>query len=228
MDYCDNPDASSYCNSFIFSKGVVIISMVSGWISTIASILTITVIFRSQIRLSSVYHRIIFGMSVSDTIGSIAMALTTIPMPTDQIYPFEGGMIYGTTTTCEIQGFAYVFGIGGSYFYNCGLCFFYLCIIKFRCSDQKIRRYVEPTIHLLGLVVTSIGAVSFELFFSILGLEGLHLNILVLTFYKKKIVRFFLFSQTNPIFQSFLTSLAGSIFVTKNVQPSPLWNMVLC
>ena len=160
VDYCDNPTYGSNCDTFYLSKSASVLSSIQGCIVGMSSILTLTVIYRSQIRLSSAYHRIMCSMSVMDLIASIAMALSTIPMPKDQIYPFEGAMIYGTTVTCEIQGFAYVVGFAGSSLYFCGLCCFYLCIINFRMSDKAIRTYLEPTIHLVSTGVPLACSVS--------------------------------------------------------------------
>jgi hypothetical protein len=53
----------------------------TGSLSAVSSALIIYVILRSEARLSSIYHRIMFGMSLADICGSIAMALTSLPMP---------------------------------------------------------------------------------------------------------------------------------------------------
>jgi hypothetical protein len=159
-DYCNNPLVpSKICDNFFLSREASIIATISGSVSTISSIIAITVIIRSEIKLSSVYHRIIFAMCIFDIIGSIAMALNSIPMPKDQIYPFEGGS-YGTVATCEAQSIAVLLGVMGSYHYTCGLSIFYVCIILFQIGDHKIRRYLEPCIHGVGIIVPVIGIVS--------------------------------------------------------------------
>jgi hypothetical protein len=159
-DFCDI--YAPLCDTFYLTKTASTMATVSSTITVIASIISISVISRSQIRLSSVYHRIIFFMSILDLIGSTAMALTTIPMPKDQIYAFEGGT-YGTVATCEAQGILFLYGIGGSFHYSSGLCLFYLCIIVFQMSDRKIRRYLEPSIHFFSNVLPFANVVSVTL-----------------------------------------------------------------
>jgi hypothetical protein len=159
-NHCDNPlTPSRYCDNFFLTKEASIIALTSGSVSTISSIIAITVIIRSEIKLSSVYHRIIFAMCIFDIIGSIAMALNSIPMPKDQIYPFEGGS-YGTVATCEAQSIAVFLGTLGSFYYTCGLCIFYLCIIQFKMNDRKIRRCLEPIIHVVSIISPVISVVS--------------------------------------------------------------------
>ena len=89
----------------------IIITVVSAVVSTLASILVIWLIFSSTKRLSrSVYHRILFGMSVADIIQSIAMALTSLPMPTDMIYTGFQGLVIGNKYTCNAQGYLIAIG----------------------------------------------------------------------------------------------------------------------
>jgi hypothetical protein len=136
----------------------------SGSISFFASGLIIYVIFRSPAKLSTVYHRIMFGMGIADMLTSLAMALTTIPMPRPNIsevvdsYGFEGSR-YGNTGTCTAQGFFFMLGGLGTYLYNGTLCFYYACAIAFTMHESNIKKKVEPLLHLipvgLGIVITS-------------------------------------------------------------------------
>ena len=142
-----------------FSICAIAIPACAASISVISSALIVFVIYRSQIKLSSVYHRIIFVMSSADIIGSTAILLTTIPMPRDQIYPYRGAS-YGTVTTCEIQGFLVLYNNGVALTYNCGLSLFYLCLVYFQMKDENIRKYVEPTIHIFCWIVPLIISVS--------------------------------------------------------------------
>ncbi len=116
--YCSSSSLLSYnCNTIYMSKAASIITTVSSGLSAIGSITMLSVISRSQLKLSSVYHRIMFMTGVMDIISSIASLLTTIPMPVDQIYPFQGlFQPRGNTTTCTIQGFTRVFGTSSSFF----------------------------------------------------------------------------------------------------------------
>ena len=90
---------------------MAIVPRLTGTLSAISSLTIIYLIVRSNNRLSTIYHRILFFMSVSDVISSIGMALTTIPMPTEMPQEKELGFYwpgnrYGNEGTCSAQGFA--------------------------------------------------------------------------------------------------------------------------
>ena len=137
---------------------------ISGTISAISSSTIIFLIFRSQPRLSTIYHRIMFGMSIADIMGSTAMALTTLPMPRNDD-PFWNNKKYGSywsdqtklgnENTCAAQGFFYATGVIIMFTYNGVLCVYYACAIAFRMNEKDIRKKVEPVLHgvplLLGL-----------------------------------------------------------------------------
>jgi len=132
----------------------------TGSLSAISSTLIIYVILRSETRLSSIYHRIMFGMSLADICGSIAMALTSLPMPSympkEEIFGYKwAGTRLGNTYTCNAQGFFSTFGTTSMLSYNTMLCIYYACAIAFVLQEKHIKKYVEPIIHglpiLLGL-----------------------------------------------------------------------------
>jgi len=160
MNTCDLYPTDKYCNTFYVTKAAIIIATTTGSISLISSVVILIVINRSEIRFSSIYHRIIAAQSLMDIIVSLAILLTTLPMPRDQIYPFEGPTL-GTVTTCQIQGFAYILGIIGTFLYHNGLAYFYVFIIQFRVNDEKMRTFVEPTIHIFTCLSSIITATVF-------------------------------------------------------------------
>jgi len=129
----------------------IVITTVSASASLLGSAIIIFLILRSNVGLNTVYHRILFGMSVSDIIQSFPMALTTIPMPKDMIYTQFDGKAFGNTTTCSIQGFAYTTGVLCALLYNAILCIYYLCSIRFRMKDAIFRRCLEPCLHLYAI-----------------------------------------------------------------------------
>lgn len=143
---------------FFHSDVAIAVTASSASLSAISSAVTVTTILRSQVGLSSVYNRIIFGMSLFDIIGSVSVAFTTVPMPVDQIYPFAH--VYGTVATCEIQGFLILFTAGVCSLYSGGLSFFHLCLISLKIPDENIRKFVEPVIHIISLVIPLCFAVS--------------------------------------------------------------------
>mmetsp|Transcript_4846 Transcript_4846/g.7159 ORF Transcript_4846/g.7159 Transcript_4846/m.7159 type:complete len:508 (-) Transcript_4846:147-1670(-) len=153
MDYCTNVVTAQECKTFYTdTTSAAVLGTIGGVISAIFSVITVVIIFRSRLKLASIYHRIMLMMSLMDIMNDLAISLTTLPMPRDRIYPYPGISI-GTAVTCDIQGFAHVAGTGGSFFYSCGLSLFYLCLIQFRMSDRNIKRFIEPLIHLFGFVL---------------------------------------------------------------------------
>ena len=79
-------------------------------------------IFQWAARLSTIYHCIIFCMSICDIMGSIGYALTSLPMPAAMPLEEEFGIMpgprHGNTVTCDVQGFLASFGPVGMFGYN--------------------------------------------------------------------------------------------------------------
>lgn len=159
-DCCGSPEYQVM--SIFTSSFAAIVPRITGTLSVVSASLTIYVILRSRTKLSSIYHRIMFGMSVADIMGSIAMGLTTLPMPThlpreDEFkeYIFAGTRL-GNTQTCDAQAFFFLFGIVTMYGYNATLCLYYACAIAFRMKEKVIAKYVEIFIH-LGPITVALG-----------------------------------------------------------------------
>jgi hypothetical protein len=142
-----------------------IVPRFTGSLSAIASSLIIVAIFKSDTKLKTVYHRIMFFMSCADISGSIAMALTTLPMPkhmSQEIMDIDGnlslyenwaGIKLGNTQTCEAQAFFYSFGVSTMYAYNAMLCIYYVCAIVFGMREDRIIKNVEPFLHLFAFAL---------------------------------------------------------------------------
>ena len=86
--------------TFYTSAPSSIIIGTSGGISAISSLLIMFIIVRSNIRFSTVSHRLVFAMSSADIICSIGMAAGTLAMPKNMVYDFEGKTI-GNEFTCS-------------------------------------------------------------------------------------------------------------------------------
>ena len=73
---------------------------------------------------TTIYHRILkFCLSVADFVASFVIALTTLPMPKNVMYPFARPS-YGTRIgTREAQGLAYFIVVGTSTSIVLSLCF---------------------------------------------------------------------------------------------------------
>eukprot|EP01083_Nonionella_stella_P279304 950201_1 len=148
MEYFKDSD------NLIFSRAGCSITTISGTLSALSSILIMSIILRTQSKLSSTYHLIMFFMSFWDTIGSIAVALTTIPMPSDvgMVYDFEFKS-YGTVGTCEAQ--AAISGISTSLVLasNCAFNLFYLSTIRYHIAEERFRWRVLPLILFAGCII---------------------------------------------------------------------------
>jgi hypothetical protein len=128
-----------------------IANMLSGSISFIASMLLVIYILRSHDRLSTTYHRLIFGLSAADIISSFGFALSSTMSPKEMSYlvPFARGNI----ATCDAQGYLINFAVTISVGYNCSICFYYLAIITYNKRYDYIRKKLEPWFH--GISISS-------------------------------------------------------------------------
>lgn len=147
-----------------------LVPRISGSISAVSSSLIIYLIFRSKAKLTTIYHRIMFGMSVADVMASTAMALTTLPMPTNDDPIWVGQPIFweeqtklGNVQTCAVQGFAFYSGINIMFAYNGSLCGYYACAIAFRLQEEQIRKRIEPWIHGVPLIIGLAPAISISM-----------------------------------------------------------------
>ena len=98
-----------------------------------------------------------FGLSVCDILGSIAMALTSLPMPREMPREEDFGYVWngvrlGNTDSCNAQGFIVTFGMLSTYGYNAMLCLYYACAITFGMKERSIEKFVEPILHALPLM----------------------------------------------------------------------------
>ena len=137
--------------SFHYSKaGFVIVPSITGSISFLSSLTVACVILRSKSNV--VYHRILFLMSLFDMMSSGAIALVTLPMPSDVIYPFAFPS-YGTKETCEVQGFMIFFGSGTVLMLGLVLNIYYLCKLRYNMEDAKFSHSFEPILY-LGILLS--------------------------------------------------------------------------
>jgi len=140
----------------------LVIPKVTGTISAVSSFLIINVIFRSEKKLSTIYHRIMFVMSCGDIMASISRALTTLPMPKQNICPGQDynwdAVRLGTVGTCQAQGFFLRFGYLIMYSCNLILFIYYACVIAFNMKDVTIRKRVEPVLHCFAFLFSLVNA----------------------------------------------------------------------
>ena len=125
-----------------------IVPRMSGGLSAFSSMLIIYVIMRSRPKLSTIYHRIMFGLSIADVMGSVSIALTSLPMPSympreEEFGYYWAGTRIGNTSTCNAQGFFATFGVVSMISYNGSLCIYYFFTLVLNISEIKIKKYFE-------------------------------------------------------------------------------------
>ena len=140
---------------FYFTKACMVVTATIASISCLSSLATIMFILRS--RKNTSYHRIMFGISFADIMTSAAMALTTLPMPRDVIYPFSGPS-YGTVGTCEAQAFIYIVGGALTIAMISILNIYYVCILTLNVKLNRFARCIEPLlcVPIIATVVTTV------------------------------------------------------------------------
>ena len=134
-----------------FEKLRAIVLMVSGPISFTSSAAIVYHILRSYKGLSTSYHRLVFGLCVTDMITSLTQALSSVLTPQEVSYftPFAKGNV----STCDAQGFLVVGGYICASLYNSSMCFYYLAIIKYNKKDDFIATKLEPWFHSIPVIV---------------------------------------------------------------------------
>ena len=132
-------------------KSVTIARILSGSISLIASSAIIWHILRSEDRLSTTYHRLVFGLCTGDIMFAMAFlsSATLAPKEFEYFLPFA----IGNSTTCDLQGFFIIAGVLLVSIYNSSVCLYYLAIIKYNKKDEYIRKKLEPWLHFFPVII---------------------------------------------------------------------------
>ena len=125
---------------------VVWVTLASSIFSLIGSVTSICVVIRSERKLSTVYHRLIFCISCLSLAFSIGCMFTTLPSPKGTESDFVS---IGTTWTCVIQGLIVFIGGAGTCLYNGMISIFYVLTIAYNISDEVMASKVEPFFHLI-------------------------------------------------------------------------------
>jgi hypothetical protein len=136
----------------------------SAAISLSGSSAIIYVLSKSRDKLNTTLNRLLLCLCVGDIILSFAFLFSKAIVNFDDRLNADGLPIYSipvanNQAACNVQGFFVVLGGILSPFYNCALCVYYLCVIKFNYSDTKIKKKIEPYLHAVPWTWASLGAV---------------------------------------------------------------------
>lgn len=143
----------------------VLVPRINGFLSAIGCILIIYIIRKSEVKLHSTYHRIMFAISVNGIFTSIAIGCTYWLFPKDDemvSWPYlipENIQRYGSTATCEIQGALVITGYYIFETYVASLCVYYFCALVLRMKPESITKWIEWFLHLSPLIVGLVPAV---------------------------------------------------------------------
>ena len=94
--------------------------------------------------MSSPYHRIIFGISISDILQSFAILTGPFAAPADVPQALWGA---GNNFTCAMNGVMTIIGSRCTAMYTFFLCYFCLCKVKKNMTDDTFSRKIEWKLH---------------------------------------------------------------------------------
>ena len=128
-------------------------SLLSIWGST-----NILIMYKNSPKRSrNCYKRIMLGLSCTDLIMSLTLALQAF------LLPHSGGVVWaiGNEASCNVMGFFQQFGFSAVW-YNGMLSWMFLLSIKYSVSEEDLGKKYEPWMHgtsiLFNLVTAAIGA----------------------------------------------------------------------
>jgi len=122
-------------------KILSIVPHVAGGLSILGSFFIMYDVLSDRKKRRSTYHRLLFGMGAYDFVSSFATSLSTVPMPSA-----SGDLSMGNIATCTLQGMFVHINIA-SPLYNFMLCIYFLLMVTFRWTKDRIKRKVEIWLH---------------------------------------------------------------------------------
>jgi rhamnose transport system substrate-binding protein len=146
------------------SKALAIIPKVTGTISFSCSLFLASYILCSVKRRSSVFGRIMVGLSIADMFSSAMWFLSTWPMPANSSWLHWGAA--GTTQSCSTQGFFLQLGLCTATFYQMTLLMYYFLTIVREWRESQIKK-LEIFFHLVSCSVglaTSIAGLALKMY----------------------------------------------------------------
>ncbi|GFH50245.1 hypothetical protein CTEN210_06721 [Chaetoceros tenuissimus] len=117
---------------------------------------TATSTTRERLKKTSPYRRIIFCISASDILYSLAFI--TGPFMAQKTNPQALWAVSDSNTACAVNGTFFSFGASTSLLYYAALCYFYYCKISKRMTDEQFTRRYETKMHIMIAVICIAGS----------------------------------------------------------------------
>jgi hypothetical protein len=134
-------------------KVLALLPIIPSMLSFAGSSAIIYVVYQHRQRKgkSTVYHRLLVGMSLCDLVASFWYPWFSFltPSSTEASYPFVWAI--GNDATCTFMGFIFSVNFTGV-LYNAMLSYYFLLAARFGRSDDEIARRSELWLHLGALV----------------------------------------------------------------------------
>ena len=121
--------------------------LISSAASLAGSLTVITLVIKHR-RWTSLYQRIMVGLSCMDVIMTSGIMIGPFAVLRETTLLSARG----NTFTCDLSGFMILFW-AASYTYNGILSFYFLLTIRYGVRETKASKYLEPWIHLFPIVV---------------------------------------------------------------------------
>ncbi len=121
-----------------------------------SSIMASSIAWFGLVEGTSLYRRIIFGLSISDIFQSLAFLTGPLAVPSSRM---SWGAPANEVISCQANGFFLAIGVSATLLHTVFLCFYYLCKLKYRMSDEDFRNKLEGTIRAFIVVFSVVSAV---------------------------------------------------------------------
>lgn len=142
-------------------RGMALVPKFPAALSFCSSLFIVQHVCRDRNRRSRCYHRLLFGMSISDIIGSFGLFLSTWPIPKGEAY-----LATGNVESCIAIGFINQSAILCTPCYNASLGVYYLLVIVRGWKEEKVGK-VEIFLHAFPLLMglgTGIAGIPLRLY----------------------------------------------------------------
>mmetsp|Transcript_126 Transcript_126/g.152 ORF Transcript_126/g.152 Transcript_126/m.152 type:complete len:440 (+) Transcript_126:133-1452(+) len=137
------------------STYLLIIQMMAAFVSFLSSFIMANSIALCGIEEATPYRRIILGLSISDIFQSLALLTGPLSVPLTKM-SWEAA---NEVTSCQANGFVLQIGATATVLHTVYLCFYYLCKLKYRMSDEAFRVKVEGKIRAFIVVFCLISGI---------------------------------------------------------------------